>query len=257
MDRIYYFTLLPLGILLTGLIIYLQVPEKNSKRKAGLRYMTKTINSSRKASVCEADRKVKIKKNFVDQKKNRVKKKKKRKPIVQQHVSVKKIAAGKEIANCRTVDLTWLNIDEFLNLLKKEINIDRGYFKSFSNNGIVYVSLQLISDTVLMMGRKNDQEELFVRGTGKKQRKKIEYSITSILHHNNSIPDFIDKRYPGASFSLKNIQGKQISTGYYAPIKVEAFKTSIATLEKRKKKSKLLSEIASVEILIHNKNLPA
>ncbi|WDN91062.1 hypothetical protein BuS5_04034 (plasmid) [Desulfosarcina sp. BuS5] len=121
------------------------------------------------------------------------------------------------------------------------------------NNGLVYVMLQLVSDTVLSMAKENGENKLLVRGTGRNQRRNIEYSITSILRQKDLIPDFIAEGYPGAPFSLKNIHKKQILTGYYTPIKAEAFKTTLAELEKRKKESKLLSKIIKVEALIRQR----
>ena len=158
-------------------------------------------------------------------------------------------------ARPKAVDLTWLDINKFLSLIEKEINlVDRGYFRSFSmNNGLVYVMLQLVSDTVLSMAKENGENKLLVRGTGRNQRRNIEYSITSILRQKDLIPDFIAEGYPGAPFSLKNIHKKQILTGYYTPIKAEAFKTTLAELEKREKESKLLSKIIKVEALIRQR----
>ena len=137
-------------------------------------------------------------------------------------------------------------------MIEKEINVvENGYFKGFSmNNGLVYVMLQLVSDTVFAMAKKN---ELLVKGTGRKQKRKIIYSITSILRQKNLLPDLIGEGYIGTPFSLKNKQKTQMLTGYYIPIKVEAFKTTLAELEKRKKASKLLSKITEVEALIRQK----
>ena len=158
-------------------------------------------------------------------------------------------------ARPKAVDLTWLDINKFLSLIEKEINVvDKGYFKSFSmNNGLVYVMLQLISDTVLSMAKENGENKLLVRGTGRIQRRNIEYSVTCILRQKDLIPDFIAEGYPGAPFSLKNIHKKQMLTGYYTPIKAEAFKTTLSKLEKRKKESKLLLKIIEVQALIRQK----
>ncbi len=280
MNTIFYYILLFLMVIVTGFIIYLLIPEKNSKRKAALQNIaeiinTKTINqepsendpsttvapgqttldnhfdhtdkNSLSDKLCEADQNA-LKKNVKSSSLANPGAKK----TNNQKTTSRPPKFKKKRAKLKTVDLTWLDINKFLGMMEKEINVVKnGSFKGFSmNNGLVYITPQLVSDTVLAMAKKN---KLFIKETGHRQKRNIEYSIMNILRQKNLIPNFINKKYPGTSFSLKNLQKTQMLTGYYTPIKVEAFKTTLAKLEKRKKASKLLSKITEVEALMRQK----
>ena len=264
MNTIFYYILLFLMVIVTGFIIYLLIPEKNPKRKAALQNIaeiikTKTINaktinqkpSENDPSTTAAPGRTTLDNHFDHTDKNSLSDK----LCEADHDYFLQPKFKQKGARSKTVDLTWLDINKFLGLIEKEINVvEKGSFRSFSmNNGLVYVMLQLVSDTVLAMAQKNGESKLLVKGTGRNQRRNIEYSITSILREKNLIPDFIGEGYPGAPFSLKNIQKTQMLTGYYTPIKVEAFKTTLTKLEKRKKESELLSKITEVEALIRQK----
>ncbi len=249
MNTIFYYTLLPLAAIIIGFIIYLRI----FKKKEALQNIAKSINPDQKndsfKTTLNHEAQKKKTKYFpltIPVAKNMIKTDDQKKPR-QTKFKIKSIP--------KTVNLKWLDIDRFLSLIEKEINVvNSGYFKGFSmNNGLIYTQLQLVSDTVLIMAAESKNEKLLARGAGKKQRRNIECSITNILRQKNLIPDFIVEGYPGAPFSLKNRQGKQILIGYYTPMKNRAFQTPLADIEKRKKKSKLLLEIAEVEPLIRQK----
>ena len=155
-----------------------------------------------------------------------------------------------------TVDLSWLDLDEFLKRIEPEINRveNNGYFRAFSmNNGLVYLMLSLVSETVIYLAQKYNHSEILVSADSTEKKRNIEFTIKTMLAQKDLIPSFIGKGFAGARFGLIDANGKKKMVGIYMPIQSQAFKTNLADLEKRKNKTGLLKEITEVRPLVGRK----
>lgn len=155
------------------------------------------------------------------------------------------------------VPLSWLKLRDFLARIEENINVvdEHDRFQAFSmNNGLVYVMLDLVSSTVFSMAKEARKTDLLLYETTKEKKRMVEYTIKTMLDEKGYIPSFIGEGYSGARFALVDSKGKRIGIGIYMPIISQAFQTSLAELEARKKKNAgVLSEIAEVRPLIGKK----
>jgi len=150
-----------------------------------------------------------------------------------------------------TIDLSWLDTGELLRRIEPVINVvERGWFSAFSTrDGVVYVQPQLVSQVVIDMAKASGRLEYGACEKDTLSRRRIEYTVTNMLREKGLIPGIISEGYSGARFGLVNKSGKQVGTGFYTPVKAEAFGTGISELEERRKKSAKLSAIDRVRPL--------
>ena len=150
-----------------------------------------------------------------------------------------------------TVDLAWLDTDELLRRIGSRINVvERGWFSAFSTrDGMVYVQPQLISQLVIDMAKASGRLEYGAYDRDTNSRRRIEYTVTSMLREKGFVSGIISEGYSGARFGLVNRDGKQVGTGFYTPIKAEAFGVELSALEELRKKSAKLSVIVKVRPL--------
>jgi hypothetical protein len=155
-----------------------------------------------------------------------------------------------------TVDLSWLNLDEFLGRIDPEINRieNNGYFRAFSmNNGLVYIMLSLVSEIVIYLAKANIHNNILVNADSTEKKRRIEFTIKTMLAEKDLIPSFIGKGFSGARFALIDANGKKKMVGIYMPIEARAFLTSLAELEKRKINGSVIKEIVEVRPLVGRK----
>ncbi|RKY71405.1 MAG: hypothetical protein DRQ24_07430, partial [Candidatus Latescibacterota bacterium] len=153
------------------------------------------------------------------------------------------------------LDLSWLDLDEFLALVEEQVNIseDGIHFSAFSmSNGLIYVTLDLVSDTVLKLAKKHNHPEALVNAETKEKKRAIEYTVKTMLVEKELIPSFIGEGYTGARFAICTTGKKRV--GFYLPIHAHAFQTPLAELEARKKDAPVIKEITEVKPLIGKKN---
>ncbi|RKY68862.1 MAG: hypothetical protein DRQ02_03000 [Candidatus Latescibacterota bacterium] len=153
------------------------------------------------------------------------------------------------------LDLSWLDLDEFLALVEEQVNIseDGIHFSAFSmSNGLIYVTLDLVSDTVLKLAKKHNHPEVLLNAETKEKKRAIEYTVKTMLVEKELIPSFIGEGYTGARFVICTTGKKRV--GFYLPIHANAFQTPLAELEARKKDAFVISEITEVKPLIGKKN---
>lgn len=154
------------------------------------------------------------------------------------------------------LDLSWLDLKEFLSLVEQHINIseDGIHFSAFSmSNGLVYVTLDLVSDTVLKLAKKHNHPEVLVNADTKEKKRAIEYTVKTMLVEKELIPSFIGEGYTGARFAVYKKNGKR-TIGFYLPIDASAFGTSLADLEALKKNTPVINEISDIKPLVRKKN---
>ena len=147
------------------------------------------------------------------------------------------------------LNLDWLDLDEFIQFVEPHINVeDEGHFKAFSmNNGLVYLMLSLVSDTVVRLAQKHNHPEVLVGCETKEKKRSIEYTVKTMLAHKGFIPSFIGDGYSGARFALYDKNGKKLTAGIYMPVSAEAFKTPLAELEVKKNNCPFIKLIADVQ----------
>lgn len=151
------------------------------------------------------------------------------------------------------LDLSWLDLNEFLLAVEPLINLveDGTRFRAFSmNNGLVYLMLSLVSDTVIRLAGKYDHPAILLNAGTKQKRRSIEFTIKTLLAKKGLIPSFIGEGYSGARFALHDKAGKKRMVGIYMPLEARAFNMPLAKLEKRKKTAPIISEIVEVIPLI-------
>ncbi len=154
------------------------------------------------------------------------------------------------------VDLSWLDLDEFFHRIEPEINRveNNGYFRAFSmNNGLVYLMLSLVSETVIHLAKQNNHMELLVNADAKEKKRSIEYTVKTMLAEKGLIPSFIGKGFSGARFALIDANGRKKKVGIYMPIEARAFSKSLNELENKKNKSSVVNEIKEVRPLVGQK----
>ena len=155
-----------------------------------------------------------------------------------------------------TIDLSWLDLDEFLALIEPEINRveNNTYFKAFSmNNGLVYLMLNLVSETVLILAKRHNHLEVLVNADTTEKKRSLEFTVKTLLADKGYIPTFIGKGYSGARFGLIDTSGKKKLVGVYMPVDARAFQASLADLEERKNKNNIIKEIIEVRPLVGQK----
>jgi len=156
----------------------------------------------------------------------------------------------------QTLDLSWLDLDRFLNTIDPLINRKEPEVSlppAFSmNNGLVYLIPDLVSDTVIELAREAGHSEIMVGAETKDKRRRIEYTVKTMLAERDLIPSFIGEGYSGARFAIITRDRKK-TAGFYMAVKAEAFKTPLADLEKRKNNASFFSNIAEVKPLIPTK----
>jgi len=147
------------------------------------------------------------------------------------------------------LNLDWLDLDEFLQFVEPHINVeDEGHFKAFSmNNGLVYLMLSLVSDTVVRLAQKHNHPEVLVGCETKEKKRSIEYTVKTMLAQRGFIPSFIGDGYSGARFALYDKNGKKLTAGIYMPVSAEAFKTPLSELEAKKNNCPFIKQIADVQ----------
>jgi hypothetical protein len=154
------------------------------------------------------------------------------------------------------VDLSWLDLDEFLALIEPEINrvFRDSYFRAFSmNNGLVYLMLSLVSETVIQLARKHNRPEILVNADTTEKKRNIEFTVKTLLAEKGYIPSFIGQGFSGARFGLFASDGKKKMVGIYMPVEARAFQTSLSELENKKNKASVIKEIAEVRPLVGRK----
>ena len=118
------------------------------------------------------------------------------------------------------------------------------------NNGLVYLMLSLVSDTVIRLAGKYDHPAILLNAGTKQKRRSIEFTVKTLLAKKGLIPSFIGEGYSGARFALHDKAGKKRMVGIYMPLEARAFNMPLAKLEKRKKTAPIISEIVEVIPLI-------
>jgi len=177
------------------------------------------------------------------------------KKVAETEAPEKKRSSSPEKYAPELLDLSWLDLDEFLSLVEATINCveDTIHYKAFSmKNGLVYLTLDLVSETMLELAKKHNHPEVLVNADSKEKKRAIEYTVKTMLAQKGWIPSFIGKGYSGAKFTVENTSGKK-SVGLYMPIHASAFPSALADLEKRKKKAPILSNISNVTPLVGKK----
>ena len=155
-----------------------------------------------------------------------------------------------------TIDLSWLDLDEFLAFIEPEINRveNNTYFRAFSmNNGLVYIMLSLVSETVIELAKKHNHAEVLVNADTTEKKRSIEFTVKTLLADKGLIPSFIGKGFSGARFGLMDANGKKKMVGIYMQVEARAFKTSLAELENKKNKASVINEIIEVRPLVGQK----
>ena len=147
------------------------------------------------------------------------------------------------------LNLDWLDLDEFARFVRPHINAENdGHFKAFSmNNGLVYLMLSLVSDTVVRLAQKHNHPEVLVGCETKEKKRAIEYTVKTMLAQKGFIPSFIGEGYSGARFALYDKNGKKLTAGIYMPVSVEAFGVPLSALEAKKNNCPFISKIADVQ----------
>lgn len=148
------------------------------------------------------------------------------------------------------IDLSWLDLTVLLDEIEEKINIidEKGWFSAISmRDGLVYVMPALISDLVIRLAEKKGHKEILIYEKDKEKRRNLEYTVATMLKEKGLIPDFIGDGYTGARFVLLDRAGNKFRKGFYTPIKVEAFKSSLSELEARKEESSKLKKIATIK----------
>lgn len=156
----------------------------------------------------------------------------------------------------KKLDLSWLVLDEFLGLIEPEINrvLRDSYFRAFSmSNGLVYLMLSLVSETVIQLARKHNHPEVLVNADTTEKKRNIEYTVKTLLAEKGYIPSFIGQGFSGARFGLFDANGKKKMVGIYMPVEARAFQTSLSELENKKNKASVIKEIAEVRPLVGRK----
>ena len=154
------------------------------------------------------------------------------------------------------VDLSWLDLDEFFRRIEPEINrVEAGaYFRAFSmNNGLVYLMLSLVSETVIHLAKQTNHLEILVDADSKDKKRSIEYSVKTILAEKGLIPSFIGKGFSGARFALIDADGRKKKVGIYMPVEARAFSKSLHKLENKKNNFSVIKEIVEVRPLVGQK----
>jgi hypothetical protein len=156
----------------------------------------------------------------------------------------------------RTIDLDWLDINEFLRLIEPHINREnRGRYKAFSmKNGLVYLTLDFVSETVIALAKKHGHPEVLLNADTKEKKRAIEYTVKTLLNKQGFIPSFIGEGYSGAKFAVIRKKSTKKTIGIYMPVEVRAFSTSLADLEQRKNKVPNIKNISEVRPLVGKKN---
>ncbi|PIP38550.1 MAG: hypothetical protein COX19_12100 [Desulfobacterales bacterium CG23_combo_of_CG06-09_8_20_14_all_51_8] len=159
-------------------------------------------------------------------------------------------------ASPEAFDLSWLDMDEFLSIIEPEINRieNNSYFRAFSmNNGLVYLMLSLVSETVIQLAKNHNHAEVMVNADTTEKKRSLEFTVKTMLADKGYIPSFIGKGFSGARFGLIDANGKKKMVGIYMPVEARAFKTSLAELENRKNKTSVIKEITEVRPLVGQK----
>ena len=155
-----------------------------------------------------------------------------------------------------TIDLPWLDLEEFLSFIEPEINRveNNTYFRAFSmNNGLVYIMLSLVSETVIQLAKKHNHAEVLVNADTTEKKRSIEFTVKTLLADKGLIPSFIGKGFAGARFGLMDANGKKKMVGIYMPVEARAFKTSLAEMAQKKNKASVINEIVEVRPLVGQK----
>ena len=155
-----------------------------------------------------------------------------------------------------TIDLSWLDLDEFLAFIEPEINRveNNTYFRAFSmNNGLVYIMLSLVSEAVIQLAKRHNHAEVLVNADTTEKKRSIEFTVKTLLADKGLIPSFIGKGFSGARFGLMDTNGKKKMVGIYMPVEARAFKTSLAEMKKKKNKASVINEIIEVRPLVGQK----
>jgi hypothetical protein len=155
-----------------------------------------------------------------------------------------------------TIDLSWLNLDEFLAFIEPEINRieNKTYFRAFSmNNGLVYIMLSLVSEAVIQLAKRHNHTEVLVNADTTEKKRSIEFTVKTLLGEKGLIPSFIGKGFAGARFGLMDANGKKKMVGIYMPVEARAFKTTLTDFENKKIKDCIISEIVEVQPLVGQK----
>jgi hypothetical protein len=155
-----------------------------------------------------------------------------------------------------TIDLSWLDLDEFLAFIEPEINRveNNTYFRAFSmNNGLVYIMLSLVSEAVIQLAKRHNHAEVLVNADTTEKKRSIEFTVKTLLADKGLIPSFIGKGFSGARFGLMDANGKKKMVGIYMQVEARAFKTSLAELENKKNKASVINEIIEVRPLVGQK----
>lgn len=153
------------------------------------------------------------------------------------------------------VDLSWLDLGEFLSSIERHINVsdDGIHFSAFSmKNGLVYVTLDLVSESVFELAKKHNHPEVLVGAESKEKKRAVEYTVKTMLVEKGVIPSFIGEGYSGARFAV--YKGGKRTIGFYLPIQADAFTTPLSELEARKKNAPIIGEISDVKPLVRKKS---
>ena len=154
------------------------------------------------------------------------------------------------------MDLSWLDLDEFLAFIEPEINRieNKTYFRAFSmNNGLVYIMLSLVSEAVIQLAKRHNHAEVLVNADTTEKKRSIEFTVKTLLADKGLIPSFIGKGFSGARFGLMDANGKKKMVGIYMPVEARAFKTSLADMENKKNKDSIIKDIIEVRPLVGQK----
>jgi hypothetical protein len=121
------------------------------------------------------------------------------------------------------------------------------------NNGLVYLMLNLVSETVLTLAKRHNHLEVLVNADTTEKKRSLEFTVKTLLADKGYIPSFIGKGYSGARFGLIDANGKKKLVGVYMPVEARAFQASLADLEERKNKNNIIKEIVEVRPLVGQK----
>jgi hypothetical protein len=121
------------------------------------------------------------------------------------------------------------------------------------NNGLIYIMLSLVSETVIQLAKRHNHCEVLVNADTTEKKRSIEFTVKTLLGEKGLIPSFIGKGFAGARFGLMDANGKKKMVGIYMPVEARAFSTTLADLESKKIKDSIISEIVEVQPLVGQK----
>ncbi|RMD59384.1 MAG: hypothetical protein D6828_01555 [Nitrospirae bacterium] len=161
----------------------------------------------------------------------------------EQEVVQQLLAGGEEEEKRKPelVDISWLDMDLYLEHLKSYINVEiQGkegvYWFAFSTpNGYVYVQPQLLWNVAKRIANSIGYQTIFAGESDHAYRQNVLFSIVQALRKRGCIAEgLIKKDFFGAHFVVEKKDGKELKA-FYTPFHAHVFAKHVSELEKAKK----------------------